>query len=83
MGFDTQGKIDFILILGMSKGKENSVKTLVSRGAGIYKEGVDAWRVSSTYRKFLVKSAVMQKISITQGSCDNDVDPVDRNYCEF
>ena len=34
MGFDTQGKIDFILILGMSKGKENSVKTLVSRGAG-------------------------------------------------
>ena len=27
--------LDFILIKGMSKGKENSVKTLVSRGAGI------------------------------------------------
>ena len=34
MGFDSQGQMNFILIVGMSKGKEDSVKTLVSRGAG-------------------------------------------------
>ena len=35
---------NLILIIGMSKGKENSVKTLVSRGAGITK-GEVGWLI--------------------------------------
>ena len=51
-----------ILIIGMSRGKENSVKTLVSRGAGITKGDVG--------RLIMLVSHTLSFVSNQQGGAD-------------